>query len=106
MRFPLLGAAACAAMLDVSAAWAAAFECLIQPNQIVDIRSRAEGLIAKVYVQRGDTVKTGQLLVELESSAERSAVATAKYRSDMAGRLGGGPGRVGGTPPHKRGGGE
>jgi RND family efflux transporter MFP subunit len=87
MRFPVLSAAACAAMLTVSTAWPAAFECLIQPNQIVDIRSRAEGLIAKVHVQRGDTVKAGQTLVELESSAERSAVATAKYRSEMNGRI-------------------
>jgi RND family efflux transporter MFP subunit len=87
MRFPVLSAAAGAAMLTVSTTWAAAFECLIQPNQIVDIRSRAEGLIAKVYVQRGDTVKAGQTLVELESSAERSAVATAKYRSEMNGRF-------------------
>jgi RND family efflux transporter MFP subunit len=86
MRIPVLSVA-CAAMLVQTAAHAAAFECLIQPNQIVDIRSRAEGLIAKVYVQRGDTVKAGQTLVELESSAERSAVASAKYKSEMNGRV-------------------
>jgi RND family efflux transporter MFP subunit len=74
-------------MLAASAARGASFECLIQPNQIVEIRSPAEGLIAKVFVQRGDSVKAGQTLVELESSAERSAVATAKYRSEMSGRL-------------------
>ena len=51
---------------------AAPFECLIQPNQIVEIRSPVEGLISKVHVQRGDSAKAGQVLVELESSAERS----------------------------------
>jgi RND family efflux transporter MFP subunit len=75
------------ALAWASSAWAATFECLIQPNQVIDVRSRAEGLISKVYVQRGDAIKAGQVLVELESSAERSAVAAAKYRSEMGGRV-------------------
>lgn len=78
---------AVAGMLFAGAGWAASFECLIQPNQVIEVRSRAEGLIAKVHVQRGDPVKAGQVLVELESSAERSAVATAKYRAEMSGRV-------------------
>jgi len=86
MRFRVLSVAG-AAMLVHSAAFAAAFECLVQPNQIVEIRSRAEGIIFKVHVQRGDSVKAGQLMVELESSAERSAVATARYRAEMNGRV-------------------
>lgn len=85
MRLRMLCAAA--AMAAASGAWAASFECLIQPNQVVEVRSRAEGLIAKVYVQRGDPVKTNQVLVELESSAERSGVATAKYHAEMNGRV-------------------
>jgi RND family efflux transporter MFP subunit len=76
-----------AALAAAPGVWAASFECLIQPNQVIDVRSRAEGLIAKVYVQRGEPVKANQVLVELESSAERSAVATAKYRADMGGRV-------------------
>jgi RND family efflux transporter MFP subunit len=74
-------------MLSVSNGRAASFECLIQPNQTIDVRSRAEGLIARVLVQRGDPVRAGQMLVELESSAERSGVATAKYRAEMNGRV-------------------
>lgn len=85
LRMRLLCAAA--AMAAASGAWAASFECLIQPNQVVEVRSRAEGLIAKVYVQRGDPVKANQVLVELESSAERSGVATAKFRAEMNGRV-------------------
>jgi RND family efflux transporter MFP subunit len=87
MRLPVLCVAAGAAMLSVSTGRAASFECLIQPNQTIDVRSRAEGLIARVLVQRGDPVKAGQMLVELESSAERSGVATAKYRAEMNGRV-------------------
>ena len=66
---------------------AASFECLIQPNQIVEMRSPVTGLISKVYVQRGDLVKAGQVLVALESSVETSAAQVAKYRAEMIGRI-------------------
>lgn len=66
---------------------AKSFECLIEPDQVVEIRSPVEGLIDRVYVQRGDNVKKGQILVKLDSSVERSTAASAKYRSQMEGRL-------------------
>lgn len=75
------------AMAVPLAAQSKSFECLIQPWQVVEIRSPTEGLIAKVRVQRGDTVKKGEVLVELESSVERSAVAEAKFRAEMKGRV-------------------
>lgn len=68
-------------------AQAASFECMLEPNQIVEVRSAVEGLIRKVHVQRGDNVFVGQSLVELDSSVERSAAAAAKYRSEAEGRL-------------------
>lgn len=70
-----------------TAASAKSFECLIQPNQVVEIRSPTEGLIEKVYVQRGNSVKAGEPLVQLESRAERSAVAVAKFRAHMRGGI-------------------
>lgn len=69
------------------AAWANPYECLIEPNQVVEIRSPSEGLIEKVDVKRGDRVEAGQILVELESSVEQSAAEMAKYRSQMEGRI-------------------
>ncbi len=63
------------------------FDCLIEPNQVVEIRSAVEGVIEKVRVRRGDKVKAGQILVELESNAERSATEMARYRSRMEGRI-------------------
>lgn len=63
------------------------FECLIEPLQVVELRSPVEGLIAKIHVQRGDRVKRGQNLVELESDVERSGVEVARYRSQMDGRI-------------------
>ena len=76
-----------AATLAVGAGGASAggFECLMEAWQVVEIRSPAEGLIDKVLVQRGDTVKKGQPVVELLSAAERSAVESARYRAHMEG---------------------
>ena len=67
--------------------WSDSFECLIEPNQMVEIRSPSEGLIERVHVKRGDRVEVGQTLVELESSVEQSAAEMAKYRSQMEGRI-------------------
>lgn len=63
------------------------YECLINPTQEVEIRSSVEGLINKIYVQRGDVVKKGQTLVELDANAERSSMEAAKYRTQMDGRI-------------------
>ena len=67
--------------------WSNPYECLIEPNQIVEIRSSTQGVIEKVLVQRGDRVRAGQVLVQLESSAETSAVQLARYRSEALGRI-------------------
>lgn len=77
---------AAAALLPV-AAGAAGFDCLIEPSQVVEIRTAVDGLIQQVHVQRGDTVRKGQPLVELQSGAERAAVESARYRSQMEGQI-------------------
>lgn len=74
-------------LADIALAQTQSFECLIEPNQIVEIRSPVEGLIEKIHVKRGDTVKAGQVLVQLESTVEQSAAEMARYRSQMAGRI-------------------
>ena len=82
----LAGAGFIAGLAPLAAA-ADPFDCLIEPNQTVEIRSSVEGLIEKVHVQRGDRVKAGQVLVQLESAAEASAVQLAKVRVEAQGRL-------------------
>jgi len=78
----------CAAGLAASSgAVAGTFECLIEPYQTVEVRSPVEGLISKIFVKRGDQVKAGQPLVQLESDAEQSAADMAKYRSQMGARI-------------------
>lgn len=65
-------------------AHAAAFDCLIEPTQTVDISSPVIGLLDKVYVRRGDKVRKGQLIASLESTAETAAAALAHYKSQIA----------------------
>lgn len=66
---------------------AAGFDCLIEPSQVVEVRSAADGIIAAVHARRGDSVRKGQLLVELQSSAERAAVEAARFRAAMEGQI-------------------
>jgi RND family efflux transporter MFP subunit len=81
------GALLAAACLLVAPAHANPYECLIEPNQSVEIRSSVEGVIEKVLVKRGDRVKVGQVLAQLESNAEVSAVELARYRAETEGRI-------------------
>jgi RND family efflux transporter MFP subunit len=80
-------ALAAAILLAASTARANPYECLIEPNQSVEIRSSVEGVIEKVMVKRGDRVSAGQVLAQLESNAEVSAVALARYRAEVEGRI-------------------
>lgn len=86
-RWSIFHCVAAVALAMPFAARAKSFECLIQPSQVVEVRSPTQGLIAKIFVQRGDMVKAGQALVELESSVERSAAAVSEYRARMQGHI-------------------
>jgi membrane fusion protein (multidrug efflux system) len=48
------------------------------PNQLVNVFSRVDGYIAKMYVDKGDLVKTNQLLVEIDHTDYVHAVNQAK----------------------------
>jgi RND family efflux transporter MFP subunit len=66
---------------------AAGFECLIEPSQVVELRAAVDGVIAAVHVQRGDVLRKGQVLIELQSATERVAVESARYRAQMDGQV-------------------
>jgi RND family efflux transporter MFP subunit len=57
-------------------------DCVIEPHQIVEIRTPLEGTIEKILVDRGDIVKKDQILVLLESGQEKAAVDLWKFRSN------------------------
>jgi len=63
------------------------FACLIEPTQRIELRSPVEARIDSILVQRGDGVKKGQLLVQLDSGVERAALESARYRAVMEGQV-------------------
>lgn len=85
-----LAAAAAAVATAASTAQAAApadFDCLIEPAQVVDVRSPVVGLLQQVHAKRGQSIQKGQVLVTIESSVEQSAAATARFRAGAEGAL-------------------
>jgi RND family efflux transporter MFP subunit len=70
-----------------SAALLRGFACLIEPTQRIELRSPVEARIDAILVERGDEVKKGQLLVQMDSGAERAALEAARYRAVMEGEL-------------------
>ena len=59
------------------------YECLIQPREVVAIASPVQGIIEKVAVDRGDLVREGTILVTLESSMEKAAMAVARAKAEQ-----------------------
>lgn len=70
------------------------FECLLEPWQVIEMRTPVEGVIASIGAQRGDSVRRGQVLVELQSAAERAGVDWARYRARMEGQINSSKGRI------------
>jgi len=86
----------CAVLLAgaATAALAGEFDCVIEPKQVIEVRSPLEGLIERIDVDRGDLVRKGQELVVLDTSLERAAAAIAKQRSEMEGAVRSGESRL------------
>lgn len=64
-----------------------AFDCLIEPYVTSDVGSATQGVISKLLVQRGDTVRRGQALVQLDQTMQLAAIAEARARADMEGEV-------------------
>jgi RND family efflux transporter MFP subunit len=76
-----------AAMLGgVASAWAR-FDCLLEPSQVVEIRSPVDGIISTITVSRGDLIRRGQPLVTLQSDLERTTVEVATARASAQGAI-------------------
>jgi membrane fusion protein (multidrug efflux system) len=59
-----------------------AYECLIEPKIVTKIGSQAFGVLQRIAVDRGDFVKTGDTIAELESAIETHNVAIARLRAE------------------------
>ena len=60
---------------------------MIEPNSIVRVSTREEGILESVKVGRGDVVTKGQVLATLESGVEKIAVEYADARAQMQGTV-------------------
>lgn len=63
------------------------YACLIEPFQRIELRSSVEARIDIIHVDRGSEVRKGQVLVELDTAAERAALEGARYRAVMEGQV-------------------
>ena len=89
MRFALSSLSLCAFALAGMPAQAAPneFDCMIEPAQTVELRSPVVGILQQVHARRGQLVRKGDVLVTIESSVERSAADTARFRAQAQGAL-------------------
>ena len=63
------------------------FDCLIEPHMTVALSTRAQGVLERVHVDRGDPVEVGQVLATLEAGVERATVELASARAQLLGDL-------------------
>jgi len=74
--------AAFVSCLSADAARAATFDCVMDPAQKVKVGSSVTGVLDKVYVKRGDTVKAGDKIAELNFAVEAANVSLARLQAD------------------------
>ena len=86
-RLNSLWLAPIAMLLMPVSSMAADYDCLIEPNKVVDVSSAVEGVVERFHVERSDFVEQDQLVVELESGVEIAAVNKARARAEMKGEL-------------------
>lgn len=58
--------------------------CLLEPSMVVAVASPVSGVVQRIYRERGDAVKVGDKLFELESTAEQASLALASTRLKLA----------------------
>jgi RND family efflux transporter MFP subunit len=63
------------------------FDCMVMPNEVIEIGSAITGLIEEILVERGDYVEAGQTVARLESTVEQAAVRVAEARAHRRGEL-------------------
>jgi len=76
-------------LVPISASAQAVTECIVNAAQVARVGAASRGVLARFGVGRADTVRTGDVMAELEASQEDSEVRLARLRlsSDIAVRL-------------------
>ena len=63
------------------------YDGLIEPSRVVDLSAPVDGILETVSVERGDMVRSGQILATLEARVEKATLALAKARTELVGPL-------------------
>lgn len=63
-----------------------AHECLIEPSLVVNVGSSVDGVLEQVLVDRGATVRKGQVVARLQSGVEAAAVKLSEARVEFGRR--------------------
>ncbi len=58
------------------------FDCIIDPAKSIKLASPVRGILDEVLVERGDTVKKGQVIARMESSVETSTVELNRLKAE------------------------
>jgi len=70
-------------------------DCVIEASEIADVSSSVlNGIMEKVLVDRGDVVKQGQVVAQLEASVEQASVALARAQAESTTSIGAHEARV------------
>jgi RND family efflux transporter MFP subunit len=77
----LIGAHCSAFAADAASRVSPQFDCVIEPYQVVRLASQVVGVVARLDVDRGDVVKQGQVVGNLEDGVEAAALELAKARA-------------------------
>ena len=63
------------------------YDCMMEPHQVVEVKSAVDGRIEAVNVERSDFVTKGQPLVVFESNVEKATVELARAKLKMSAEL-------------------
>lgn len=63
------------------------YDCVVDPSEVVEIGSAADGIVEEILVGRGDIVAKGDVVARLESTAERASLVYATERARNRGAI-------------------
>ena len=63
-----------------------ALGCMLEPSKKVSVSSPVGGVIERLPVKRGDTVRRGSVLMQLTAGVEKASVALAKAKAEFSQR--------------------
>jgi len=65
----------------------AVLDCVIEPYEVIEVSSAAEGVLERVHVERNDAVTRGQIVAELESDVEKASLAYAQLNASLSSEI-------------------